>query len=96
MTLFKNKKIYSITKENRNKILYNIDRFANLPNGIFAKSKQYEHGYYIKIIVDKTKIEIDHNNDKYLSLPDTINFLIICDWTFPDYPPKIICQTNVS
>ena len=53
MTFFKNKKQFQITNENRVRILKDIDDLANLPNGVFAKVKQYEQGYYIKIIVDK-------------------------------------------
>ena len=57
MTFIRNKKQFVITKENRQRILKDIDDLANLPNGVFAKVKQYEHGYYIKIIVDKTYIK---------------------------------------
>ena len=94
MTFIRNKKQFAITKENRQRILKDIDDLANLPNGVFAKVKQYEHGYYIKIIVDKTYIKDSTPENKYNSIPDTIMFLMIADYSFPKEPPKIFCQTN--
>ena len=94
MTYIRNKKQFVITKENRLRILKDIDDLANLPNGVFAKIKQYEHGYYIKIIVDKTYIKDNIRENKYNSIPDTIMFLMIVDYSFPREPPKIFCQTN--
>ena len=94
MTFFKNKKQFQITNENRQRILKDIDDLANLPNGVFAKVKQYEQGYYIKIIVDKTYIKSSISENKYNSIPDTIIFLMIVDYSFPIEPPKIFCQTN--
>ena len=41
---------------------------------VSAKIKQYEHGYYIKIIVDKTD---SAQEIKYNSIPDTIMFLTV-------------------
>ena len=94
MTFIRNKKQFAITKENRQRILNDIDNLANLPNGVFAKVKQYEHGYYIKIIVDKTYIKDSTPENKYNSIPDTIMFLMVVDYAFPKEPPKIFCQTN--
>ena len=94
MTYIKNKKQYTITQENRTRILREIDELANLPTGLFAKVKQYEHGYYIKIIIDKTYIKPGIPENKYNSIPDTITFLMIADYSFPQFPPKIFCQTN--
>ena len=94
MTYIRNKKQFIITKENRQRILKDIDDLANLPNGVFAKVKQYEHGYYIKIIVDKTYIKDNTPENKYNSIPDTIMFLMVVDYAFPKEPPKIFCQTN--
>ena len=94
MTFIRNKKQFIITKENRQRILNDIDELANLPNGVFAKVKQYEHGYYIKIIVDKIYIKDGIKENKYNSIPDTIIFLMVVDYSFPKEPPKIFCQTN--
>ena len=94
MTFIRNKKQFVITKENRLRILKDIDDLANMPNGVFAKVKQYEHGYYIKIIVDKTYIKDNIPENKYNSIPDTIMFLMVVDYAFPKEPPKIFCQTN--
>ena len=94
MTYIKNKKQFTITQENRTRILKDIDDLVNLPQGLFAKVKQYEHGYYIKIIVDKTYIQTSIPENKYNSIPDTIIFLMVVDYAFPEFPPKIFCQTN--
>ena len=94
MTYIKNKKQFLITQENRNRILKDVDELADLPTGIFAKVKQYEHGYYIKIIVDKTYIQTGIPENKYNSIPDTIIFLMVVDYAFPEQPPKLFCQTN--
>jgi hypothetical protein len=51
-------------------------------------------GYYIKIIIDRNKIEIDLSDEKYSNLPETITFLIIIDYTYPNFPPKILAKTN--
>ena len=94
MTFIRNRKQFVITKENRLRILKDIEDLANLPNGVFAKVKQYEHGYYIKIIVDKTYIKDNTPENKYNSIPDTLMFLMVVDYAFPKEPPKIFCQTN--
>ena len=94
ITFIRNRKQFVITKENRTRILKDIEDLANLPNGVFAKVKQYEHGYYIKIIVDKTYIKDNTPENKYNSIPDTIMFLMVVDYAFPKEPPKIFCQTN--
>ena len=94
MTFIRNKKQFAITNENRQRILKEIEDLANLPNGVYAKIKQYEHGYYIKIIVDKTYIKDSTPENKYNSIPDTIMFLMVVDYAFPKEPPKLFCQTN--
>ena len=94
MTFIRNRKQFVITKENRLRILKDIEDLANLPNGVFAKVKQYEHGYYIKIIVDKTYIKDNTPENKYNSIPDTLMFLMVVDYAFPRERPKIFCQTN--
>ena len=94
MTYIRNKKQFLISQESRNRILKDIDELVNLPAGLFAKVKQYEHGYYIKIIVDKTYIQNSIPEKKYNSIPDTIIFLMVADYSFPEFPPKIFCQTN--
>ena len=92
----KNKKQYLIKKDNRARIEKEIKGLDKLPKGIYAKFKNNEHGFYIKIIVDKNYIAIDKTDKIYSTLPDVINFLIILDYSFPEEPPKILCQTNVS
>jgi ubiquitin-protein ligase len=94
MTFIRNKKQFAIKTENRQRILKDIEELANLPNGVFAKVKQYEHGYYIKIIVDKTYIKDSTPENKYNTIPDIIMFLMVVDYSFPKEPPKIFCQTN--
>lgn len=36
------------------------------------------------------------DNNKEVSIPDFINFVIIIDCTFPKKPPKVLLKTNVS
>ena len=94
MTYIRNKKQFVLSKDNKKRITNDIDDLANLPNGIFAKVKLYEHGYYIKFIVDKAYIKDNIPENKYNSIPDTIVFLMVIDYSFPKEPPKIFCQTN--
>ena len=94
MTFIRNKKQFTITIKNRQRILKEIEDLANLPNEVYVKIKQYEHGYYIKIIVDKTYIKDNNPENKYNSIPDTIMFLMVVDHTFPKEPPKLFCQMN--
>ena len=94
LNFFKNKKNFSISKEKKTRIENEIEELSNLSNGIYSKVKEFELGYYIKIIIDKNRIGININEDKYSNLPNTITFLIIIDYTFPENPPKILSKTN--
>jgi ubiquitin-protein ligase len=94
LTYIKNKKQFEITKENEKRIEKELEDSADLPNGIFAKIKRYDHGYYIKIIIDKAFIKDKIPENKFNSIPDTITFLMVVDYSFPSEPPKIFCQTN--
>lgn len=98
MMLLKNRKLFNISAESEKRIKREIEQFAQLPKGIFAKMKYYsvEQVYHIKIIVDKEYLKIDSSNKNYSLIPDTINFLVILDYSYPKEPPKILCQTNVS
>lgn len=94
----KNKKNYMIKKEKKKRIEDDINELALLPKGIFHKNKynDNEQAYFIKIIVDKETIKIDKTNKIFATIPDVINFLMIIDYCYPENPPKILCQTNVS
>ena len=94
LNLFKNKKQYKITEENKKRIKEEIEDLSSLSNGIYSKIKENSRGYYIKIIIDRNKIEIDLSDEKYSNLPETITFLIIIDYTYPNFPPKILAKTN--
>ena len=94
VNLFKNKKQYKITEENKKRIKEEIEDLSSLSNGIYSKIKENSMGYYIKIIIDRNKIEIDLSDEKYSNLPETITFLIIIDYTYPNFPPKILAKTN--
>jgi len=94
LNTFKNKKKFLIQKDKKARIEKEIEEVSNLSNGIYSKVKEFELGYYIKIIIDKNKIEINLNENKYSNLPNTIVFLIIIDYSFPDNPPKILSKTN--
>ena len=94
LNLFKNKKQYKITEENKKRIKEEIEDLSSLSNGIYSKIKENSMGYYIKIIIDRNKIEIDLSDEKYSNLPETITFLIIIDYTYPNFPPKILAKTN--
>ena len=98
MMFIKNKKIYSLKKDKKLRIENDIHELDNLPKGIYAKNKfnENEQAYFIKIFVDKETIKIEKTNKIYSTLPDVINFLIILDYCYPEKPPKILCQTNVS
>ena len=88
ITFQKNKKNFLLTEKGIKKIKQDIEGLTKLPIGIYAKSKEFDFAYYIKITVSKNNI--------YVLLPDEITFLIVLDVSYPNEPPKIFCQTNVS
>ena len=47
-------------------------------------------------MVDKDYLNIGTTDKNYSLIPDMINFLIILDYSYPNQPPKILCQTNVK
>ena len=96
ITFQKNRKNFLLTEDNIKKIKEDIDGLTKLPIGIYAKSKEFDFAYYIKITINKSNINIDSTNKNYALLPDAITFLIVLDNTYPKEPPKIFCQTNVS
>ncbi len=98
MMFIKNKKLYNIKKENKIRIDHDIKELDSLPKGIYTKTKynENEEAYLIKIMVDKNAISIENTNKIYSTIPDVINFLIIIDYCYPEKPPKVLCQTNVS
>jgi ubiquitin-protein ligase len=95
MMFIKNKKNYILKKDKKNRIEKDINELDSLPKGIYAKNKfnENEQAYFIKIVVDKDIINIDKI---FATIPDVITFLIILDYCYPENPPKILCQTNVS
>ena len=98
MMFIKNKKNYILKKDKKNRIEKDINELDSLPKGIYAKNKfnENEQAYFIKIVVDKDIINIDKTNKIFATIPDVITFLIILDYCYPENPPKILCQTNVS
>ena len=97
MMLIKNVKINSLSKETSRRIDNDLKELDKLPKGIYTKIKhENEASYYIKVLIDKDYLKIEKTNKNYSLIPDMINFLIILDYTYPKYPPKILCQTNVS
>ena len=94
LNIFKNKKEYKITKENQKRIKDEIEELSSLTDGLYSKIKEFPIGYYIKIIIDRNKIDLDLKDKKYSNLPETIIFLFIIDYTFPQFPPKILAKTN--
>ena len=87
-----------IKKENKIRIDHDIKELDSLPKGIYTKTKynENEEAYLIKIMVDKNAISIENTNKIYSTIPDVINFLMIIDYCYPEKPPKVLCQTNVS
>jgi hypothetical protein len=62
---------------------------------MFFKSKEFEIGYYINIIIDKRILGLEMNfEDK--NIPDFLNFLVILDSFFPEERPKILAKSNVK
>ena len=98
MMFIKNKKLYNIKKENKIRIEHDIKELDSLPKGIYIKTKnnENEEAYIIKIMVDKNAIALENTDKIYSTIPDMINFLIIIDYCYPENPPKVLCQTNVS
>ena len=96
ITFLKNKKNFLLTESGIKKIKEDIDGLSKLPIGISAKSKEFDFAYYVKVTVSKNNIAIDSTNKNYALLPDVITFLIVLDVSYPNEPPKIFCQTNVS
>ena len=47
-------------------------------------------------MVDKNALAFENTDKIYSTIPDVINFLMIIDYCYPENPPKILCQTNVS
>ena len=89
LNIFKNKKEYKITKENQKRIKDEIEELSSLTDGLYSKIKEFPIGYYIKIIIDRNKIGIDLSDKKYSNIPDTIIFLLLIDYTYPNFLPKI-------
>lgn len=96
MAFQRNRKHFLITEKGIQKIKEDIDGLSKLPIGINAKTKEFDFAYYVKITINKNNISIDQTNKNYALLPDSITFLIVLDASYPDEPPKIFCQTNVS
>ena len=95
ITFQKNKKNFLLSENNIKRIKSDIKELSKLPPGINVRSKEFDFAYYLKITISKNNINVDSTNKKYALLPDSIGFLIVLDNTYPDYPPKIFCQTNV-
>lgn len=96
MAFQRNRKHFLITEKGIQKIKEDINGLSKLPIGINAKTKEFDFAYYVKITINKNNISIDQANKNYALLPDSITFLIVLDASYPDEPPKIFCQTNVS
>jgi hypothetical protein len=96
MAFQRNRKHFLITEKGIQKIKEDINGLSKLPIGINAKTKEFDFAYYVKITINKNNISIDQTNKNYALLPDSITFLIVLDASYPDEPPKIFCQTNVS
>lgn len=61
---------------------------------MFYKSKEFETGYYINIIIDKRILGIEINSEDK-NIPDFLTFLVIVDCFFPEKQPKILTKSNV-
>jgi ubiquitin-protein ligase len=96
ITFQKNKKNFLLSENGIKRIKSDIKELSKLPIGITIQSKEFDFAFYIKIFISKNNINIDSNNKNYSLLPDSIGFLIVLDKTYPNDPPKIFCQTNVS
>jgi ubiquitin-protein ligase len=96
ITFQKNKKNFLLNEKSIKKIKEDIEGLTKLPIGIYAKTKEFDFAYYVKITINKNNVCMDSTNKNYALLPDTITFLIVLDSSYPKEPPKIFCQTNVS
>ena len=76
ITFQKNKKKFLLTEKGIKKIKEDIDGLSKLPIGIYAKTKEFDFAYYVKIIINKNNICLDSSNKNYTLLPDAITFLI--------------------
>lgn len=96
LSVFKNKKQFTISQENKTRIESEIEKLLSLSDGIYAKVKETPMGYYIKIIIDRNKLNITLENEKANKVPESLTFLLIIDYSYPEQPPKILAKTNVS
>ena len=96
LSVFKNKKQFTISQENKTRIESEIEKLLSLSDGIYAKVKETPMGYYIKIIIDRNKLNITFENEKANKVPESLTFLLIIDYSYPEQPPKILAKTNVS
>ena len=94
LSVFKNKKQFTISQENKTRIESEIEKLLSLSDGIYAKETPM--GYYIKIIIDRNKLNITLENEKANKVPESLTFLLIIDYSYPEQPPKILAKTNVS
>lgn len=62
---------------------------------MFHKSKEFEIGYYINIIIDKRILGLEINSEDK-NMPDFLTFLLIVDCFCPEKPPKILTKSNVK
>lgn len=94
--MFSKKKQFQITKENMDRITKEIDELTVMDNGIYSKVKEFELGYYIKIIIDREKLNIKIDEErKNEDIPVLITFLLIVDYSYPQNRPKILAYTKV-
>jgi hypothetical protein len=83
-----------IEKGKNKNINKEIDLLSKLKDGMFFKSKEFEIGYYINIIIDKRILGLEINSEDK-NMPDFLTFLMIVDSFFPEQPPKILTKSNV-
>ena len=93
-SIFKNIKQYQMTEESKKRIKQEIEELSSLSDGLYSKIQEYPMAYYIKIIIDRNRIGIDLSDKKFSNIPETIIFLLIIDYTYPNFPPKILAKTN--
>ena len=72
-----------------------IEQLSQLKDGMFHKSKEFEIGYYINIIIDKRILGLEINSEDK-NMPDFLTFLLIVDSFCPEKPPKILTKSNVK
>lgn len=94
--MFAKKKQFKIQKEYASRIEKDIEDISLMNNGIFAKIREFELGYYITVIIDREKLNIKIDEDKKeAKIPELVNFLIIVDYLYPESTPKILAKTAV-